>query len=67
MKLRGVREGNLRRLLRHGTPNFRYAMADAYDGGLSGGIQEAGSIGGNQPGAFAANGDRKGLAKISRK
>ena len=67
MKLRGVRECDLRRLLGHRSPDFGDAMADADDRGLSGGVQQAPPVGGVDPAAFAANGDGEGLAQISGK
>src|SRR6266852_7823095 len=62
MKLRGVRECDLGGLLRHGAANLRDAVANADDGGLAGGIEEAGSVRGDEPRAFAAKDDGKGLA-----
>lgn len=67
MELRSMGKGELRGLLGHGAADFRDAVADVNDGGLAGGVQEPAAVGGEKPGAFAANSDGKGFAKIARK
>jgi hypothetical protein len=59
MKLRGVREGNLRGLFRHGAADFGDTVADADDGGLAGGVEVAAAARIGDPAAFAAHSDRK--------
>lgn len=59
MKLRSVREGNLRGLIRYRLPDFGDTVANADDGGLSGCVQQAPAVGGVNPAAFAAHGDWK--------
>ena len=53
-ELRGVREGKLRGLLGHGTTDFGHAVADANDGGLAAGVEEAAASLIDDPAAFAA-------------
>ncbi len=67
MKLRRVGEGDLRRLFGHRAPDFGDAVADADDGGLAGSVEKPAAVGGENPGAFAANRDRQVFAKISGK
>jgi len=67
MKLRGVGEGDATRLLGHGAADFGDAVADADDGGLAGGVEVVAAVGGDDPAAFAADGDRIVLAKIAGK
>ena len=66
MKLRGVREGDLRGLLGHGTADFCDAMADVDHRGLAGGIEVAAAGLINDPAAFTADGERVGFSEISR-
>jgi len=54
VELRGVREGKLRGLLGHGTTDFGYAVADADNGGLAAGVEEAAASLIDDPAAFAA-------------
>jgi hypothetical protein len=67
MKLRSVREGQLRRLLGHGPPDFGNPVADANDGGLSSRIKEFPPIRGKKPRALTTNGHGKTFFKIARK
>lgn len=67
MELRGVGEGDAIRLLGHSAADFGNAVADADDGGLAGGVEVAAAIGGDDPAAFTANGDRIVFAKIAGK
>lgn len=67
MKLRSVREGKLRGLRRHRAANFRHAVTDIDDGGLTGGIQKLAAILSEKPATFTAHGDGEILPKISRK
>ena len=66
VELRGVSERDLRGLLGHGAPDFGDAMPDADHGGLACGIEKVVAVGGNNPAAFAADGDGERLVKISR-
>ena len=56
MELRGVREGQLRRLVGHGAADFRDAVADADYRGLAAGVEVAAAILIDDPTAFAAYG-----------
>ena len=67
MKLRGVREDELRGLLGHGTADFLHAMADADHGSLPGRVQESTALLVRNPAALAANGNRKSLFEIAGK
>jgi len=67
MKLRGVGEGNATRLFGHGAADFGDPVANADDSGLAGGVEEAAAVGGDDPAAFAANGDGIIFAKIAGK
>jgi predicted metalloprotease with PDZ domain len=67
MKLRGVGEGDAIGLLGHGAADFGNAVADADDSGLAGGVEVAAAVGGDDPAALAANGDRIIFAKIAGK
>ncbi len=58
MKLRRMGEGDLRSLFGHGAPNFGDTVADADNCSLAGCIQQSSAIGGENPRAFTANGDR---------
>jgi len=64
--LRGVREGQLRGLLGHGTANFGDAVADADYGGLAAGVEKTTAASVDDPAAFASCPDRIVFAKISR-
>ena len=66
MKLRGVREGELRGLLGHGTADFCDAVADVDYCGLAGGIEVAAAGLVNDPAALAADGDWVSISEISR-
>src|SRR3954466_13934228 len=61
-----MRKCNPRRLLRHRLSNFGYAMANADDCRLPGGVQQRAPVGGINPAAFTANGDWKCFAEIAR-
>jgi hypothetical protein len=65
VKLRSVRESDLRRLLGHGATDFRDPVTNADNGGLAESVQEATAIGSDDPAAFAANGDGKSLFEIA--
>ncbi len=65
MELRGVGEGDATRLLGHGAADFGDTVADADDGGLAGGVEVAAAVGGDDPAAFAADGDGIVFAKIA--
>src|SRR5215475_11423218 len=65
MKLCGVRKSDLRSLLGHGFCDFPDAVTDVDDGSLAGCVEEFSTIGGDNPGAFATNGDRKRLLEIA--
>jgi predicted metalloprotease with PDZ domain len=67
VELRSVGEGDATRLLGHGAADFGNTVADADDGGLAGGIEVAAAIGGDNPAAFAADGDGVVFAKIAGK
>jgi hypothetical protein len=67
VELGGVGKGDAIGLLGHGLADFGDAVADADDGGLAGGVEESAAIGGDDPGTFAAHGDRVILAKIAGK
>jgi predicted metalloprotease with PDZ domain len=60
-------EGDAIGLLGHGAADFWDTVADADDGGLAGGVEVAAAIGGDDPAAFAANGDGIIFMKIARK
>ena len=66
MKLRGVREGELRGLLGHGSADFCDAMTDVDYGGLAGRIEIAAAGLINDPAAFTADGERVNSMEISR-
>ncbi len=66
MKLRGVREGELRGLLGHGAADFCDAMADVDYRGLAGGIEVAAAGLIDDPAAFTADGERVSFSEISR-
>ena len=67
VELRGVGEGDAARLFGHGAADFGDSVADADDGGLAGGVEVAAAVGGDDPAAFAADGDGIILAKIAGK
>lgn len=67
VELRGVGEGEAARLFGHGAADFADTVADADDGGLAGGVEVAAAVGGDDPAAFAADGDGIILAKITGK
>ena len=67
MELGGVGEGDAIGLLSHGAADFRDTVADADDGSLAGGVKVAAAVGGDDPAAFAADGDGILLAKIAGK
>jgi len=60
-----VGEGDATRLLGHGATDFGDTVADADDGGLAGGVEVAAAVGGDDPAAFAADGDGVVFAKIA--
>ncbi len=65
VKLRSVRESDLRRLLGHGAADFRDTVTDAHDRGLAGGVEEAAAVGSDDPATFPAKGNRKSLLEIT--
>src|ERR1700687_1034107 len=65
MKLRGVREGDLRRLLGHGAADFRNTVTNVDDCGLPGSVEKTAAIGRNDPATFPARDNRKGLLEIA--
>jgi len=65
VKLRGVREGDLRRLLGHGAANFGNTVTDANDRGLPGRVEKTAAVGRDDPATFPANGDGIGLLEIA--
>ena len=67
VKLRGVREGDIVGLFGHGAANLRNAVADADNRGLPGSVQIAAAVGGNNPTAFAAHGNRILFSEIAGK
>jgi len=67
VELRGVGEGDAIGLLGHSAADFANTVTDADDGGLAGGVEVAAAVGGNDPAAFAANGDGIIFAKIAGK
>src|SRR4030081_2681457 len=66
MKLRGVREGELRGLVGHGTADFCDAVAVVDYCGLAGGIEVAAAGLVDDPTALAADGDWVSISEISR-
>src|SRR5260370_16684716 len=66
MKLRSVRESDLRRLLGHGAADFRDTVPDTDDRGLAGSIEESAAVGSDDPATFPTRRDRKGLFEIAR-
>jgi predicted metalloprotease with PDZ domain len=67
VKLRGMGEGDAVGLLCHSAADFAHAVADADDSGLARSVEEAAAVGGDDPAAFPADGDRIILAKIAGK
>lgn len=67
VELRGVGEGDATRLFGHGAADFGDTVANADNGGLAGGVKEAAAVGGDDPAAFAANGNGVIFAKITGK
>ena len=67
MKLRGVRESELRGLLSHRSADFGNTVPDIDDGSLACRIEEFAAIGRKEPAAFTPDGNRKILVKIARK
>ena len=65
MKLRSVRESDLRRLLGHGAANFRDSVTDADDGGLAGSVKKAAAVGGDDPATLPTNGNGIGFLEIA--
>jgi len=65
VKLRSMREGDLRRLFRHRPPDFRNAVTDADDRGLARSIEIAPAALINDPAAFAARRDGIRLLEIA--
>ena len=63
--MRGVGKGDLIGLLRHRTADFGDAVADANDSSLTGGVEIASTVIGDDPTAFTANSDRIILTKIA--
>src|ERR1700686_5248401 len=57
MKLRSVREGDLRRLLGHGAADFGDSVTDADDGGLAGSVEKAVTVGRDDPATLPTNGN----------
>jgi len=60
-----VRESNLRRLLRHGAPDFRYAVTNVDNRRLSGRVEKSPAVVSDDPATFPARGNRKGLLEMS--
>lgn len=67
VELSGVSKGDLGGLRGHGVGDGLDAVADADDSGLARGIEIFLTVGGDDPGAFAANGDGKRFLEIARK
>ncbi len=67
MKLRGVRESQLRGLLSHRSADLGNAVADVHDGCLACRVEELAPVRGKEPAAFATDGDRNRLLKVARK
>ena len=67
MKLRGMSECDLGSLFGHRAGDLLDTVAYADDGGLAGRVEKTLAICGNDPGAFAADGDGKGFLKIAGK
>ena len=67
MKLRSVRECQLRGLLGHRTADFGDAVAYVDDGRLACSVKEFSSVRRKKPRAFAASGDGIRLVKVARK
>lgn len=67
MKLRSVREGELRGLFGHGAADFRDAVADVDDGSLTRGVEKLAAVLSKEPATFSAHSGGKIFLKISRK
>ncbi len=67
MKLRSVRESNLRGLLGHRAADFLDTVTDTDYRGLPGSIEKSAAVSSNDPATFPARGDRKELLEIARK
>jgi hypothetical protein len=67
VELRGVGKGDAIGLLGHGAADFRDTVADADDSSLTGGVEVATAVGGDDPATFTANSDGIIFAKIAGK
>ena len=67
MELRGVGESNLRGLFGNGLRDFADAVANVDNGGLAGSVEIFLTVGRNDPGTFAADGDGKRFFEIAGK
>jgi hypothetical protein len=65
VKLRSVRESDLRRLLGHGAADFGDTVTDTDYGSLARCVEESAAIGSDDPATFSARGNRKGLLEIA--
>ena len=65
VKLRGVRESDLRRLLGHGPADFSDTVTDADNGGLPRGIEKSARVSSDDPAALPTNGNGIGLLEIA--
>jgi len=66
MKLRSVRKSDLGSLHGHSFGDFLDAVADVDDGRLAGRVEIFLTVGGDDPGTFATNGDGKGFFEVAR-
>jgi hypothetical protein len=59
-------ECNLRRLLRHGAPDFGHAVTNADDCGLAGSVEKSPAVVSDDPATFPASSNGKRFLKIAR-
>jgi len=65
VKLRGVCEGNLRRLLGHGAADFRNTVTDADNRGLAGSVEVSAAVGRDDPATLTTHGNGIGFLEIA--
>ncbi len=65
VKLRSMRESNLRRLLGHGAADFGDTVTDVDDRGLAGSVEKPAAIVSDNPATFPARGNRKVLVEMA--
>src|SRR5438132_767912 len=66
VKLQSVRESNLRRLLRHGAPDFGDTVANADNRCLSGSVEKSPAVLSDDPATFPARDNRERLFEMAR-